>query len=197
MRRMSSSPWLRTGLWVMAALGAILGQIPLAEAAELTIRVLDPKGKPVPDVVVVATAQGPKQGPKNAGAKSQPPKPAVMDQIDRQFVPHLLVVETGTPVTFPNSDSVSHQVYSFSTTKRFQLALYRGHAYPPLVFDQPGIVVLGCNIHDDMIGYIYVAASPYFGKTDAQGRMLLKELPAQNYEVTLWSPRLKQPQALI
>ena len=89
----------------------------------------------------------------------------------------ILVIHTGTPVDFPNSDNVADQVYSFSPAKRFQLSLYRGHVYPPLIFDQGGLVVLGCNIHDNMLGYIYVTPSPYFGKTGVSGTLRLDGLP--------------------
>lgn len=115
-----------------------------------------------------------------------------MDQIDRQFVPRILVVRAGTPIDFPNSDNIAHQVYSFSPAKRFQLSLYRGRVYPPLVFDKAGLVVVGCNIHDTMLGYIYVTPSPYFGKTDAQGTVHLDGLESGDYEVSAWSPRFNE-----
>ena len=88
-----------------------------------------------------------------------------MDQRGSQFVPHVLPVQAGTSVTFPNSDQIRHQVYSFSASKRFELPLYAGTSASPIRFDQPGIVVLGCNIHDWMIGYVVVLDTPYFGKT--------------------------------
>ena len=78
------------------------------------------------------------------------------------FVPDLLVVPVGSTVSFPNSDSVSHQIYSFSAAKRFQLPLYRGKPYPPRLFDQAGLVMLGCNIHDWMIAYIDVTDAPFY-----------------------------------
>jgi hypothetical protein len=89
---------------------------------------------------------------------------------------------------------VAHQVYSFSTAKRFQLPLYRGHAHPPLLFDKAGVVVLGCNIHDSMLGYIFVTPAPYFGKTGAAGTLLIDGLPPGQYEVVLWNPRFNEPQ---
>ena len=113
-----------------------------------------------------------------------------MDQVARAFVPSVLVVRTGTPVIFPNSDTIAHQVYSFSSTKRFELGLYRGHPHPPIVLDQPGLVVLGCNIHDNMVGYIYVTDSPYFGRSDDRGVWKMGTLPPGEYDVTIWSPRL-------
>ena len=108
------------------------------------------------------------------GRSTAPPKHAalvhaVMDQLDRAFVPDLLVVPVGSTVSFPNSDSVSHQIYSFSSAKRFQLPLYRGKPYPPVLFDQTGVVTLGCNIHDEMLAYLVVTDAPYFGRSDRAG----------------------------
>jgi hypothetical protein len=114
-----------------------------------------------------------------------------MDQINRTFVPDVLVVPVGSTVAFPNSDSVSHQIYSFSPAHRFQLPLYRGKPYPPVNFDEPGVVTLGCNIHDSMLAYVLVTDAPYFGRTDAAGSWSL-ELPHGTYQVTLWHPRMQE-----
>lgn len=110
-----------------------------------------------------------------------------------QFVPNILVIQTGSSVDFPNSDQIQHQVYSFSRAKRFELSLYAGHKYPPVLFDRAGLVVVGCNIHDNMIGYIYVTDSPFFGRTDAAGQLLLHGLPAGGYTLTLWHPGMHEP----
>ena len=152
--------------WV--ACGGVVAAWP-AFAATIELGVLDHEGRGVGNVVVVALLQDAPAATSSAAA----PAPAVMDQVARRFVPYILVIQTGTPVAFPNSDTVAHQVYSFSAPKRFQLALYRGHAYPPLVFDKPGLVVLGCNIHDDMLAYIYVTPSPHFGKNMANSSSVL------------------------
>jgi len=116
-----------------------------------------------------------------------------MDQRNLAFVPRVLVVAVGTSVEFPNNDSVSHQVYSFSPAKKFQLPLYKGARHPPVTFDQEGLVVLGCNIHDGMAGYIYVTAAPFFGTTDATGTLRLTDLPIGDYRITLWSPLIADP----
>jgi hypothetical protein len=116
-----------------------------------------------------------------------------MDQQHRQFVPHILVVRAGTEIQFPNSDTVSHHVYSFSPAKSFELALYRqGSVHPPLVFDTPGDVTLGCNIHDDMVGYILIVDTPYFAITDGNGETSLAGLAPGKYRVHVWTPRLKR-----
>jgi plastocyanin len=121
------------------------------------------------------------------------PVAAILDQINLTFVPDLVVVPVGSTVEFPNSDSVSHQIYSFSPTKRFQLPLYRGKPYPPTHFEQAGIVTLGCNIHDRMVGYIYVTDAQYFGRTDAHGLWSASNVPRGTYHVSVWHPLLREP----
>ncbi len=118
-----------------------------------------------------------------------------MDQRNLAFVPLVLVVGTGARVEFPNNDTVSHQVYSFSAAKRFQLPLYKGEFHPPVVFDRPGLVVLGCNIHESMVGYIYVTDAPHFGTTAADGTLELKNIPTGEYRIVLWSPFIADPPA--
>ncbi|HEY5103380.1 MAG TPA: methylamine utilization protein [Steroidobacteraceae bacterium] len=123
------------------------------------------------------------------------PMSAIVDQINLAFVPDLIVIPVGSTVEFPNSDSVSHQIYSFSPTKRFQLPLYHGKPYPPVHFDQAGIVTLGCNIHDKMLGYIYVTDAAYFGRTDASGAWVANNVPRGAYHVSIWHPLLRESAA--
>ena len=93
-----------------------------------------------------------------------------MNQVGRTFVPHVLPVAVGTRVHFPNYDQIHHHVYSFSRTKTFELPLYRGEEAPPVLFDKPGVVKLGCNIHDWMAGIVLVLPYRHFAMTDAEGR---------------------------
>jgi plastocyanin len=151
-----------------------------ARAGEARIEVLSREGNGVPNVAIVLERPG---APKPSGHRT-----ARMDQQDRKFVPQVLVIDTGTQVDFPNSDQVSHQVYSFSPAHRFQLPLYKGAPHAPVTFPQPGLVVLGCNIHDEMIGYILVTESPYHASTDAAGSARIRDLPAGTYQVTAWGP---------
>lgn len=161
---------------------------PVTLAADLSLSVNDDQGAPLADAVV--SLAGPSAG---AGAPLQ----ANMDQRDKMFFPHVLAVRTGTAVTFPNSDDIRHQVYSFSSSKRFELRLYEGTPTAPVVFDQPGVVVLGCNIHDWMLGYVYVTPDPWFGVTDGQGKVKFTHLAQGTYSVTLWHPKVAdmQPKA--
>src|SRR6185295_4587831 len=121
-------------------------------AGTLEVKVADERGEPVAHVAVYATSLAPAAA-KKANA---PKRTAVMDQKHNEFVPNMLIVSAGTEVQFPNSDVVSHHVYSFSQAKTFELGLYKGNVYPPVVFDELGVVVLGCNIHNSMMGYIVV-----------------------------------------
>ena len=150
-------------------------------AGELAVNVTDRLGHGVSGVVVTVT-------PADARGSKQAQTTAVMDQRALAFAPNVLVVATGTSVEFPNNDSVSHQVYSFSPAKKFQLPLYKGARHPPVTFEHEGLVVLGCNIHDAMVGYIYVTDAPYFGKTDVDGVLRLQNLKGGDYRVSLWSP---------
>jgi plastocyanin len=170
-------------------LGALLGALAAGNAlgATLVITVLGADGHALPGVVVTAR-------PLEAPARKPEPIKAVMDQMDRAFEPDLLVVPVGSTVTFPNSDSVSHQIYSFSPAKRFQLPLYRGTPYPPVHFDTAGVVTLGCNIHDQMIGYLVVTDAPYYGRTDAKGTWV-GEVTHGRYRISVWHPRMREAEA--
>ena len=156
-----------------------------AAASALSVTVFGADGKPVEGAVVIAEpATGTTRAPVNAKA--------VMDQRNLMFVPDVLVVQTGTAVDFPNSDQVRHQVYSFSGAKPFQLPLYGGRTHAPVVFDHAGLVTLGCNIHDSMVGYIWVTDSPWFGRTGANGALQLRDLAPGEYMVRIWHSRLSE-----
>ena len=105
-------------------------------------------------------------------------------------MPYVKPVFVGSTVRFPNSDNIRHQVYSFSPAKKFELPLYAGTNAPPVTFDKPGVVVLGCNIHDWMIGYIYVAETPFFAKTGPLGTASIADLPPGEYSVRVWHPSM-------
>lgn len=112
---------------------------------------------------------------------------AIIDQVNKTFVPRVSVVRAGTAVTFPNSDNIRHQVYSFSNAKKFTLKLYARAPRTAVVFDQTGLVILGCNIHDSMVAYVGVVDSPYFAKLTDSGTATLN-LPAGRYRLRAWHP---------
>jgi len=160
-----------------------------AQTAEISATVTDEQGVPIADAVVIAlAAEGAARPPAKAGER---PRGGVVDQVGKEFTPKVTAVLAGTAVTFPNHDDVRHQVYSFAPAKRCELPLYAGVPAEPVVFDKPGVVVLGCNIHDWMIGYIYVSESPYFAKTGKDGKAMIAELAPRTYAVRVWHPRLE------
>ena len=156
-----------------------------AQTAEISASVTDQQGRPVADAVLVAVPVDGNMRPP------QRPHDGTIDQVDKEFFPRVTVVPVGASVTFPNHDDVRHQVYSFSPAKRFELPLYAGVPAQPVVFDKPGVVVLGCNIHDWMVGYVYVSESPFFAKTGKDGKAVLAELPARAYVLRVWHPQLE------
>jgi plastocyanin len=149
--------------------------------ARFEIQLLDQDNKPISQAVVSIPSET---------AMDLSAKVAVMDQINKQFVPHVLTVNQGQFVSFPNSDNIRHHVYSFSDPKSFEIKLYRGTPTSPDLFDKPGIVILGCNIHDHMVGYIYVADNELTVITDENG---MAGFDAQAPDkVKIWHSRLSK-----
>ena len=181
----------RYGLGAASFAYMLLASAIHADAATLTVRVSDKNGMPALDTAVFATAV------TTIGTSTKPPAKApgkaAIDQVNKEFVPVLSVIQTGTSVVFPNRDNIRHHVYSFSPAKMFELKLYSGQPAAPIVFDKPGIVVLGCNIHDWMISYVVVVDTPYFGKTNASGIARLDDLPPGEYELKIWHYRASSP----
>ncbi len=154
-----------------------------ALAATVQVQVQDNNGKPLPNSVVYLES-------KDALAAVKPLQGVEVAQAGRQFDPQVRVVTVGTAVQFPNRDTVRHQVYSFSDTKKFEIKLYAGATASPVVFDKPGIAVLGCNIHDSMVAWIIVVPTPYFGRSGPDGKLNLDNLPPGNYRLRTWHVNL-------
>jgi plastocyanin len=151
-----------------------------AGAFDLHIKILTgDKHAPVENAVIVANPSDSVQVPE------QVPSNIIIDQIDKEFVPLVSVVRTGTAIQFPNSDNIRHHVYSFSPAKTFELPLYIGTPAKPVIFDKAGVVTLGCNIHDWMIAYVYVVDSPYTAITDKDGNANITNMPAGDYEIAI------------
>jgi plastocyanin len=154
---------------------------PSALSAQLELRVVDDKGNPLKDVVAALV---PAQKVDYAAAPT-----AIMDQRQNMFVPGVLAIRVNTQVRFPNGDDVRHHVYSFSPAKKFELRLYHGMTAEPVLFDKPGTVVLGCNIHDSMVAYIYVVETDYFAISDVQGKISVNA-PAGKYQLQIYHPQM-------
>ncbi|WP_323813338.1 methylamine utilization protein [Cellvibrio sp. NN19] len=161
---------------------ALLTSLPVF-SAQLNMTVNDAEGKSIKDAVVALI-------PIQAVDFQKVPT-AIMDQREKMFVPKVLAIRVNTLVSFPNSDDIRHHVYSFSPAKKFELRLYHGLTAEPVLFDKPGTVVLGCNIHDSMVAYIYVVETDFFAVSDAQGKLEINA-PAGKYRLQIYHPQLSE-----
>lgn len=166
------------------SMGLLLGVTSfMSYAGNIEITVVDKQNKGLSNVVVYLTSE-------NLAPQEPVGKMGIMDQVNTQFLPHILAVQRNTQVSFPNSDSIQHHVYSFSPAKVFELELYKGLRANPLLFEKVGVVELGCNVHDWMLGYIYVVDTPYFKQTDTAGKAMIV-LPNGEYSLKAWHPRIQ------
>lgn len=168
-------------------LSGLLTCLPL-QAGSLAVRVVDARQEPLPDAVVYLTSD-------------QPHMPATdksfeIDQKDKMFHPFVTIMPAGARASFPNRDGIGHHVYSFSPPKNFQLPLSEQESTDTILFDKPGVVTVGCNIHDWMVAYIYVVDTDYYAKTDSNGLAEIDSLPAGTYEIHVAHPGMKPTQPL-
>jgi plastocyanin len=176
--RRGGGPFGMPGILVFCALSV------RALASDVQVLVKDQTGRPIEGAIVWAEA---------SREKRPPPVQTEIVQKNRQFIPPVTVVPVGSVVRFPNWDNVQHHVYSFSAAKTFDIPLYIGESPQAIEFERPGIVTLGCNIHDWMAAYIVVLDTAVFAKTDASGSVLLRSLPAGPGSIFGWYPRLRGP----
>ncbi len=155
----------------------------MAQAATVQVAVQTPSGQPVAQAVVYLESP-------QAQRQVKPAPRLEMAQEHKRFIPEVLVVPVGSEVYFPNRDTVRHHVYSFSAPKKFELKLYSGTPADPVRFEQAGVVVLGCNIHDQMVGWIVVLDTPYYAQTNNNGQVQLDNVPAGAYRLRVWHPHL-------
>ncbi|MDX1677949.1 methylamine utilization protein [Arsukibacterium sp.] len=154
-------------------------------ASELYVTITDAEKKPVPFAVVELVNE-------NYPAKPASEAAQVIQQ-DLNFQPFVSIVTQGTFVEFPNMDKTRHHVYSFSPAKVFELRLYSGEPEAPVMFDRAGIVTLGCNIHDNMLAYVYVSGSHFTTMTNASGVAHFNNLPQHEFEIRVWHPWQQAP----
>jgi plastocyanin len=175
------------GRRVLPFLGALLFvACQPAAATTFTAQVSDQDGHPVANAIVSlipdAKASMPAAASRLAGEKT-------IDQRNETFIPLVTIVPKGGRIVFANNDQTTHQVYSFSAVKQFEITLARGEKSPPFAFDNTGVAALGCNIHDHMIAYVFVAESPWTALTGADGRAVIADAPAGNYQAQVWHPK--------
>ncbi|MGQ0558051.1 MAG: methylamine utilization protein [Sphingosinicella sp.] len=158
-----------------------------ALASSLAVEVRTIRGAPVPNAVVTLYPGG-RAAPLASGRPS-----FQIAQRDLAFNPFVLVVPAGAQVAFPNYDDVRHHVYSFSPVRRFDLRLFAREQSRSVSFDRPGIVPIGCNIHDGMIAFIHVSDTALAAKTDGQGRVVIDGVPPGPLIARVWHPWLRAP----
>jgi plastocyanin len=178
---------LAAGLAAVAALGGGAALVQAATPSALTVQVVDAAGLPVRDAVVELRSAKPPAGPIRFPWKMG------MAQKNRQFTPGTLIVAKGSTVAFPNLDNVRHSIYSFSKPARLEIDLYGRDQTRTHTFAVTGSVKLGCNIHDEMRGYIRVTDTPFAGKTDHNGYVTLTAMAAGAASLTVWHPQVRTP----
>ncbi|MCK9688389.1 methylamine utilization protein [Scleromatobacter humisilvae] len=172
-------------MFARLALIVALSSAAVAQAAGVSIVVTDPAGHALADAVVMLE-------PVGAPLPVKPMAGAQIAQKDLEFHPAVTVVTVGTPVLFPNQDTVKHHVYSYSAAKTFQIKLYAGVPHTPIVFDKPGVAVLGCNIHDGMIAWVVVTDTPLWARSAASGAARVLDVPPGNYQMHVWHSSLAE-----
>ena len=167
---------------------AVVGAIAVtgANAATVDIAVTGSDNAPAAFAVVGLV-------PDDAAAviASHAPEASVIDQRHEMFLPRVVVIRRGGRVVFTNNDVTMHQVYSFSPIRQFQFEIDEGQVSRPVVFDEPGVAAIGCNIHDDMVAYVYVADEPFAAITDERGHAEIPDVPAGHYLAKVWHPQLR------
>ena len=171
-------------LWGLALVGAIAGTA--GHAATVDIAVTDSNGAPAAFAVVGLS-------PEESTAVPVPhtPEKGVIDQRHETFLPLVVIVRRGGHVVFTNNDATMHQVYSFSPIRQFQFEIDEGQVSKPVEFDKPGVAAIGCNIHDNMVAYVYVADEPFAAVTDATGHAQIADVPEGSYLARTWHPQLR------
>ena len=156
-----------------------------AVAVDLSIDVMFADGRPLTGAAVEIH----RSGSENFIANESTPNSSqhVMDQINKRFVPNTLLIKPGDTVRFPNSDNIRHHVYSFSKPKPFELPLYAQEPTEPLLFNNTGVVVVGCNIHDRMQGRIFISDAEWALELD-NGRATLSDIPPGSYKINILHP---------
>jgi plastocyanin len=139
------------------------------------------------NIVIWLTPGAP--GSAATAASSQGRPGPQIAQTNKSFDPHVLVVQVGTPVQFPNKDPFLHNVFSLFDGKRFDLGFYEAGSSKTVHFDRSGVSFLFCNIHPEMSGAVVAVETPYFGTSDRSGRVTINNVPDGRYQLNVWYER--------
>lgn len=162
-----------------AQTGTVTGQVEIAKA------VANAKKQELANVVVWLTPEGAQGMPVSAAQKAQP----LLVQHNRSFEPHVLVVQVGSVVQFPNRDHFLHNVFSLFDGKRFDLGFYEAGSSKTVKFDRAGVSFLFCNIHPEMTAAVVAVPTPYFATSDGTGKVTIANVPDGSYVIHVWSEK--------
>ena len=159
--------------------------VPLSVLAnELIITVKNPSEDLVKNIVVYVT---PEEHIDNLLPNT---KPLYINQVDKKFAPYITVLQRGQAINFVNKDDITHHIYSVSGENRFEFKIKKGHEKSTQKLNAVEEVAMGCNIHDWMSGYALVVDTPFFGKTNEDGKLMISLPHGGAYSVTVWHPQL-------
>ena len=151
----------------------------------LPVQVVDQGGMPLRDAVIeIVPPAGDVRRPAFRWRNA-------MGQKNQAFVPGTLIAPRGAVVAFPNFDNVRHSIYSFSKPGPFKFDLYGKDQTRAQQFKIAGTIALGCNIHDQMRGYIRVTDTPYAARTDLNGLAEIEGLGRGQYDMVVWHPGIR------
>jgi plastocyanin len=167
-------------------LGLLFAFCEPAVATNFTAEVVDQDNRPVVNAVISLMPDSKISIP---AASTRLPAEKTIDQRNETFLPLVTIIPKGGRIAFANNDQTTHQVYSFSAAKQFEITLARGEKSPAIAFENSGVAALGCNIHDHMIAYAFVAESPWTAITGADGRAVIADVPPGNYKAQVWHPK--------
>jgi plastocyanin len=155
----------------------------LGQAEPLQVHITDVDGNSVSNVVVYLQNH-------ETAAMPQAHHNHEIEQRDKMFAPYVSVVRQHEAVVFTNHDDITHHVYSFNAPARFDFRLQRDASNSVTEFAEPGVIAMGCNIHDWMSGYVMVVDTPFYTVTDEQGIAMFADVPASEYQLVAWHPQM-------
>lgn len=184
----------RLGGWLLLLAAAVAGaKEPQGSLLEGHLRLLDWQSKPRPSFAGIIVYLDELEHPIPPPALP----PLVISSLrEKRFVPELLPILVGTTVVFLNEDTLSHNVFSLSKVKTFDLGIFGPGQSRSVSFDRPGLVTVYCNIHPQVAGWLMVLANPFFTTTDQEGRFSLPGVPLGTATLRAWSPRSHHPPEL-
>ena len=145
-------------------------------------------GKPLSGAFGLVTLE-----PASGKWKPRTPKHGVIEQRGREFLPHVAAISVGSTLSFPNFDTVFHNVFSTSPAAQFDLGIYKVGEAREYTFTKEGIIRLGCNLHANMSAYIAVVSAPSYVVTDAKGAFKFRRLAPGKYKLRAWSEKSLAP----